>query len=300
MSEYDAFRKMIEESLEKMGPDSGFDENGLKHSHEHLAEMKYAIGTLPIEKQAEYADLITVATIDNISAPLMGHDMEDPLSMMQSVLRMNATSIGNMAYIALNHPAPGIAQKYRGILDKYRPFYEMDDEVNHTPMRDFILEMRILSAKYEIGINFDQFINVMKSQFIQAGMMMEADKIAGIPREVSKLEAKKEYYFNLLRGLVDESNREIGFEFIEIITHCEKKPECKINNDEYFRCPDCNSKSILAKGVVDCFYADDEPFKSGEYIDLGDNREIDFPLYVFIHYCPSCDKIINSWTDGEV
>jgi hypothetical protein len=77
-----------------------YDSNGLKHSLQHLKEVKVELINKCLECQAEYADKCTVKNVNN-------HDFI-VMTLLQiteqncgNYLDINATAIGNMAYIAL-------------------------------------------------------------------------------------------------------------------------------------------------------------------------------------------------------
>jgi hypothetical protein len=81
----------------------------LAASLEHAIRMKDKnmdarhVAELPIEKQAEYADPITIKYAND--AKFAGHDMMDSKELELNVNNLNATSLGNAAYLALNgHP----------------------------------------------------------------------------------------------------------------------------------------------------------------------------------------------------
>ena len=58
-------------------------------------------------------------------------------------------------------------------------------------------------------------------------------------------------------------------------------------------CEKCGSKTVLATGFVDSFCPDEEPYENGIIADSKQN-EIESTVYVSIHYCEKCDKIIDA------
>ena len=88
-----------------MQPADEFDENGLKFPIEYLNQLGVNVVFLPIEMMAEYADIITKSSIDGYDKGyyefLSGDDLESLDEMYESG-QINATSIGNMAYIAMH------------------------------------------------------------------------------------------------------------------------------------------------------------------------------------------------------
>lgn len=82
-----------------------YDAYGLRHNRQYLnkPETRNMVASLPIEKQAEFVDLITVNSIDQLSKGAMADD-EIIVSSLNSIdmTLINATSIGNIAYWALH------------------------------------------------------------------------------------------------------------------------------------------------------------------------------------------------------
>lgn len=57
-------------------------------------------------------------------------------------------------------------------------------------------------------------------------------------------------------------------------------------------CPKCKNKTALVKGTF-YFDADEEPYESGEYLELNLNGE----QRIHGHYCEECDVMIEVWDD---
>jgi len=75
-----------------------FLSTGLRFDVDHLNKMKSKIHLLEIDAMAEYVDGICYRHV------LAGNDVPGAGEMFQPHSNWNVTSIGNMAFIALNHP----------------------------------------------------------------------------------------------------------------------------------------------------------------------------------------------------
>ena len=89
-------------------PAKEFDEFGLKHPSDYLKQISANIILLPLEFMAEYVDLITKTAIDENDKAIIIEANEQLKILNKMTLDdliervLNATSIGNMAYVALN------------------------------------------------------------------------------------------------------------------------------------------------------------------------------------------------------
>jgi len=77
----------------------GYDENNLRYKIEHLEMMFPKILDLSIFEQAEYADYITVKNVNEDWYIKMAKEIDLFVDELNSA---NTTSIGNLAYAALN------------------------------------------------------------------------------------------------------------------------------------------------------------------------------------------------------
>lgn len=81
-----------------------YDSNGLKYSLAHLKRMQPLIPFWPRNKQAQYADKITVDAVNKNEAWLCDQiRCTSSATWGQYGTKHNATSVGNMAYIATQH-----------------------------------------------------------------------------------------------------------------------------------------------------------------------------------------------------
>lgn len=60
-------------------------------------------------------------------------------------------------------------------------------------------------------------------------------------------------------------------------------------------CPKCKNKTALVKGTF-YFDADEEPYESGERIELNLNGE----QWIHGHYCEECRVMIEMWDDDAL
>ncbi|MEL7222960.1 MAG: hypothetical protein AAGJ93_16680, partial [Bacteroidota bacterium] len=97
-----------------------FFEHGLKYDLDHLVEVFDEIPFWPIEKQAEYADLVCMRmAVDPFQAVHVESQIRET-----SDEGLNTTSIGNMAYVALNAPLESTRILAKRWLDAYRKHLE--------------------------------------------------------------------------------------------------------------------------------------------------------------------------------
>lgn len=84
-------------------PADKFDENGLRFPIKYLNEFGKNIIFLVLELIAEYADVITTCSIDENDKGFIYHQIIDlDFDIEKMYDNLNATSIGNIAYICLN------------------------------------------------------------------------------------------------------------------------------------------------------------------------------------------------------
>lgn len=92
------------------------------HSLEHLKEVKDKIINWSIEKQAKYADGICVKIVNEKNLEFIKIQMDDINVNDHSMFEtFNTTSIGNLAYLALNAPKE-YAEKAKTILENYKSY----------------------------------------------------------------------------------------------------------------------------------------------------------------------------------
>lgn len=76
-----------------------FSDFGLRFSKRYLDEMRLAILQLPIEEQSEFVDAITYDCCKR-AIPVINTEQVNSADIFTG----NTTTIGNLAFIALNHP----------------------------------------------------------------------------------------------------------------------------------------------------------------------------------------------------
>lgn len=84
-------------------PTKDFDENGLKFPINYLHQLGINNVFFPLEIMAEYADIVTTTSINKDDKYFIFDQIINYEFNIESVYPLlNATSIGNMAYVALN------------------------------------------------------------------------------------------------------------------------------------------------------------------------------------------------------
>jgi hypothetical protein len=76
-----------------------FNSNGLRFDLDHLKTIKRDILKMPVETQAEYVDQVTYVACARSSHEPLAHPF-DP----ERADQLNATSIGNVAFVSRYHP----------------------------------------------------------------------------------------------------------------------------------------------------------------------------------------------------
>lgn len=98
-----------------------FDENGLRHNHAHLEQIKMEIATWPIKKQAEYVDEVTKKEVDD-GYPSLALFLQTTEGI--DFTKLNATSVGNLAYMVLHHPEESRQIEALNILNQIKEYFE--------------------------------------------------------------------------------------------------------------------------------------------------------------------------------
>ena len=89
-------------------PFAEYDKFGLRYPIEHLDLMGKNLVFLPLEFMADYVDIITKTHVDENSPQLTVNSFDfDVADLFDSI---NATAIGNAAYIAMHHTNPTLRQ----------------------------------------------------------------------------------------------------------------------------------------------------------------------------------------------
>ncbi len=81
-----------------------FDLYGLKHSIDHLDRIKDDIPFWPREVQAKYVDIVTKRNVYDVQFLIGQFMFIDPASWFYG--DVNATTIGNLAYISIHGSSP--------------------------------------------------------------------------------------------------------------------------------------------------------------------------------------------------
>jgi len=113
--------------FDKPKPEKEFNSFGLRFSDEHLKKMGGAIILMPLEYMAEYVDIVTKARIDEhdedfITQQILGISPTADIDNI-AMEKWNATSIGNIAYIALNCKDEDAQKISIQLLENYYDYY---------------------------------------------------------------------------------------------------------------------------------------------------------------------------------
>jgi hypothetical protein len=93
---------------------------GLNHSLRHLISIRNEIPYWNIERQAKYADKTCMETVEEQGKWLKDNGLETVRGMFDY---WNTTSVGNMAYVALNHSDPKIRDMALMLLKNYQSYH---------------------------------------------------------------------------------------------------------------------------------------------------------------------------------
>lgn len=112
---------LVEKTFGK--PNEKFDMYGLRHSIEQLNKIGGSIITIPLECMAEYVDIVTKNAIDNndgyfILTQVLNTD-DDSINFS----KLNATAIGNIAYVCLNCSDETARLKSEKTLERYEEWF---------------------------------------------------------------------------------------------------------------------------------------------------------------------------------
>jgi len=96
-----------------------FDSNGVRFTQRHYERVKHDIIDYPLNKQARYANLITVSKINDtrfLKRAFLPYSEKEPNYIFPN---FNAMSVGNLAYIQLNAPTKHYRDKAENLLTAY-------------------------------------------------------------------------------------------------------------------------------------------------------------------------------------
>lgn len=132
--------ELLPKALKKL-EGQGFNEMGIRHPLWHLHVIGSFIAYLPSTVQEKYADAVAVAFPDMAAEGLKRFDVVYTLD-VPTYLQINATGIGNIAYIANHAKKDSDKEKAGNILNVIREFA--------TNNIDEIVAMIVSSAKEAI------------------------------------------------------------------------------------------------------------------------------------------------------
>ncbi len=100
-------------------PTENFDDNGLRFPVTYLSKVDKQIIFFPLEYIADYADIITKSAIDEDDAEFIFNNIINrDIDVDKDYDNLNATAIGNLAYVALNTKNKDAQKISEDILDK--------------------------------------------------------------------------------------------------------------------------------------------------------------------------------------
>jgi hypothetical protein len=88
-------------------PSPEFDEHGLRFDLPHLKDIGLRVLLLPLEYMANYADEVTITAVDSCNKDFV-EQISDSTTEIQDMTdeevlqKINATSVGNLAYISIH------------------------------------------------------------------------------------------------------------------------------------------------------------------------------------------------------
>ena len=97
---------------------SEFDNNGRRQSKQHLEAMYPSIIEMDLLEQSEYVDL---GTYRNYTLPFIRHEL--PHITRRVYNRLNATSVGNVAFLALYSPNPIVKNSNASFLKQLKNYH---------------------------------------------------------------------------------------------------------------------------------------------------------------------------------
>lgn len=85
-----------------MEPAEDFDEYGLRFPAEYLNNIGHYVVFMPLEYMAQYADVITTQAVDEKDEEFLWNQIiNEDINVEQIYDSINATAIGNLAYVCL-------------------------------------------------------------------------------------------------------------------------------------------------------------------------------------------------------
>lgn len=111
-------------------PNDKFDMYGLRYPIDHLNKIGGSIITIPLECMAEYVDVITKNAIDEndgyfILTQVLNSD-DDSINLS----KLNATAIGNIAYVCLNCSDEIGRLKSEKLLERYEEWFNKKHNIS--------------------------------------------------------------------------------------------------------------------------------------------------------------------------
>lgn len=97
-----------------------FDSHGLRHSKRYLEEVRYDIAFYSLSAQSFFADAVTVKNVGN--ADFLSFSVAGLYSGSPRFEDFDATTVGNLAFIALNATSKAVRTRAMDILEGYKSY----------------------------------------------------------------------------------------------------------------------------------------------------------------------------------
>ncbi len=111
-------------------PNKKFNGYGLKFDIDYLNSIGSTPIVLPLEYMAEYSDMVTRGNIEEHDTEFI-NDFIDSSEQENDLSKINATAIGNCAYVALNCSKLSARQAAMKFLEKYFLYFQ-SQLINHV------------------------------------------------------------------------------------------------------------------------------------------------------------------------
>ncbi len=111
-------------------PSEIFDSYGLRYHINHLNKVGGSIITLPLECMAEYVDAITKSYIDKDDAFFILTQVLNSDDDSINFSKLNATAIGNVAYVCLKCNNENARIKSEKLLERYQEWYNKKNNIS--------------------------------------------------------------------------------------------------------------------------------------------------------------------------
>lgn len=115
-----------------------YDSRGIRYSARHLERVKHEIMFYPLALQSEYADALTTKNAKNDEFVMYSSGellRDENIEALISKDLVDATTIGNIAFLALNANNKAFRERCITILDKYRAIIKTKVQNNQINLK---------------------------------------------------------------------------------------------------------------------------------------------------------------------